>query len=161
MHAGIVDPWHFPIPVDFHVLRMVFSDEIVIAEVRDANANGFYTKEVLQAVRDLFMWYCKEYAADPITLCDSIWLYSRMMCNNHPGNISIIGKRRGRKTVIYPAKKWSNAQTRTFEKTCGICSLQNSCRWCVPSAEYYIRGRLVLRERRDTPLQPRLVPLIF
>lgn len=160
MDAGIIDRWHFPVPVDFHVLRIVFSNEIIVAETENASANGFYTKRVLGAIRDLFMWYCREYSVDPLTLCEAIWLYSRMQCSKHPGNISKVGGRQGRKTPVYAAKTWSKSQTRAFERTCGVCPLQNSCRWCIPSAKYYIQGRLERRGYREEPLQSRLVPLI-
>ncbi len=159
MDAGIVDRWHFPIPVDFHVLRTVFAHEIVIADTCEFNGNGFYTKPILAAVRTLFQSYCVENNVDPVTLCEAVWLYSGLMCNQHPGNQSVVGGRHGRKTELWPVARWSLAQTRTYEQTCAVCVIRNTCRWCVPSAEYYIRGRIILREERDTPQQKSLFPI--
>lgn len=153
MDAGIVDQWNFPIPVDFHVLRTIFANEIIIPKTSITKTNGLYTKEVLSAIRKLFMWYCIEYSISPITLCEAVWLHSRLMCANHPGNISKIGKRNGRKTILSHTNTWNESQTRMFEKTCLVCKIQDTCKWCVPSAEYYIGGRLILRKRRDTPYQ--------
>jgi hypothetical protein len=159
MDAGIIDCWNFPIPVDFHVLRTIFAHEIIVADPSEFNGNGFYTKPILATVRKLFYEYCAEHHADPLRLCDAIWLYSRTMCNQHPGNQSSVGGRHGRKTELWPVARWTSAQTRTYERTCGNCFLSETCQWCVPSAEYYIRGRIILREERDTPPQGSLFPL--
>jgi hypothetical protein len=161
MDAGIVDRWHFPIPVDFHVLRTVFAHGIVTADESDSsNGNGFYTKPILAEVRKLFMDYCVANDVDPLRLCDAVWLYSGLMCNQHPGNTSVVGERHGRRTEIAPGPRWSAAQTETYSRTCGVCVVQDTCRWCVPSAEYYIRGRIVLRERRDVSPQELLFPIV-
>jgi hypothetical protein len=161
MDAGIVDRWHFPIPVDFHVLRTVFAHEIVIADRSEFNGNGFYTKPILAAVRNLFQSYCVRNNVDPLLLCDAVWLYSGLMCNQHPGNQSEVGSRDGRQTELRPTARWSQAQTKTYERTCGVCVVQKSCKWCVPSAEYYVRGRIVLREERDTPPQQSFFPILI
>jgi hypothetical protein len=156
MDAGIVDRWHFPVPVDFHVLRTMFAHEIVVADQSEFNGNGFYTKPILAAVRNLFQSYCMDNNVDPVTLCEAVWLHSGLMCNQHPGNQSVVGGRHGRKTELWPVPRWSLMQTRTFERTCAVCVVNATCRWCVPSAEYYIRGRIILREERDTPPQQQL-----
>ncbi len=161
MDAGIVDPWNFPIPVDFHCLRQVFAHEIVVAERSDATQNGFYTKPVLAAVRALLHGHCVRHGVDPLILCNAVWLYSGLMCNQHPGNISIVPKERnGRSTKIVPVPRWTAAQTRAFDRTCRICVVRDTCHWCVPSAPYYIGGRIELRSMRDEPPQQSLFPLL-
>jgi len=153
MDADILDRWHFPIPVDFHVLRIVFSNCIIVAKPAESNGNGFYTKSVLMSVRKLCQNYCVKHNVDPLHLCEAIWLYSRLMCNQHPGNQSVVGGRHGRKTELLPVSRWSLAQIRNYSNTCAICSINDTCKWCIPSAEYYIRGKLVLREERGSPPQ--------
>jgi len=160
MDAGIIDRWNFPIPVDFHVLRTVFAHEIVVADPSEFNGNGFFTKPILAAVRNLFQSYCIKNDVDPLVLCNAVWLHSGLMCNQHPGNQSVVGGRHGRKTELWPVARWSLAQTRTYERTCAVCVVRNTCRWCVPSAEYYIRGRLILREERGEPSQQPLFPIL-
>jgi hypothetical protein len=160
MDAGVIDRWHFPIPVDFHVLRTVFAHEIVVAEASEFNGNGFYTKPILAAVRKLFLDYSIAHHTDPIILCEAVWLYSGLMCNQHPGNTSIVGERKGRKTEIVPVPRWSAAQARVYARTCGVCTIQGTCQWCVPSAEYYIGGRITLRGERDAPQQGLLFPIV-
>jgi hypothetical protein len=172
MDAGIVDRWNFPIPVDFHALRTLFAHEIMIADWNESGKNGYYTKPILAAARKLFQDYSANNNVDPVVLCEAVWLYSGLMCDKHPGNISIVGekgkgkkkkKRKGRKTKIVPIPRWvSAAQTRAYKKTCAFCVIQDTCRWCVPSAEYYVGGRIVLRGERDAPpgcTQP-LFPII-
>jgi hypothetical protein len=153
MDAGFIDRWHFPIPIDFHVLRVVFAHEIITSA--EPGYNGFYTKEVLAATRQLFLDYCRNHNVDPLRLCDAVWLYSGLMCSLHPGNQSRIEEeRKGRKTIVVPMLKWSRRQIRTCnEQACGQCFIRDTCRWCVPSADYYIRGVISLRAERDDPPQ--------
>lgn len=156
MDAGLVDPWNFPVPVDFHVIRIVFANEILVAGKDEMNGSGLYIKKNLDAIRRLVMDYCRERDVDPLLLADALWLYSQLQCSRHPGNQSNVGGRHGRMTKLWPIKRWSEAQTKAYEETCGVCPLRRTCRWCVPSAEYYIRGRIILRERRDSPPQGNL-----
>jgi len=161
MDAEIIDRWHFPIPVDFHVLRTVFAHEIVVADPSEANGNGFYTKAVLAAVRELFHSYCVENNVDPLILCNAVWLHSGLMCNQHPGNQTNEGEHEGRKTTLTPVPKWSQAQSRTYDRVCAVCVIRKTCVWCVPSAEYYVAGKLVLRERRESPPQSSLFDILL
>jgi hypothetical protein len=153
MDADVIDRWNFPIPVDFHALRTLFAHEIMIADWNEFSANGYYTKPILAAARELFQKYSAKNNVDPVTLCEAVWLYSGLMCDKHPGNISRVSKKRkGRKTKIDPVARWvSVAQTMAYKKACAFCTIQDTCRWCVPSAEYYIGGRIVLRGERDAP----------
>jgi hypothetical protein len=84
-----------------------------------------------------------------------------MMCSEHPGNMSIVSKRRkGRKTKITPVRRWTAAQARTYERTCRICPIKDTCKSCIPSAVYYIGGKVSLRGERDAPPQQSLLPLL-
>ncbi len=153
MDAGMVDKWNFPIPVDFHVLRIVFANEIITAEKEEANGNGFYTKPVLLAVREICLNYCIEKGVDPLILCEAVWLFSKLMCNRHPGNESEVGGRHGRKTELSPIKRWTASQSQSYVAACGSCVIESTCMHCVPSAAYYISGKIILRERRESPKQ--------
>ena len=148
MDAGILDRWNFPIPVDFHVLRTIFSHEIAKVEPWETNGNGFYTKKVLDEIRELFKNYCEEHKVDPLILCDAVWLFSGLMCIKHMGNKSVIGKRHGRRTEISEIKSWSKSHTRACENTCGSCIIRDTCELCVPSAVYYRGGKVVQRGQR-------------
>ncbi|MEK7094403.1 MAG: hypothetical protein AAB903_03645 [Patescibacteria group bacterium] len=155
MHAGMVDQWNFPIPVDFHVLRTVFSHQIIRATQTEGRGNnGFYTKRILAQTRQIFLDYCEEHGVSPIELCDAVWLYSGLMCNQYPGNQSRGGReRRGRKTEIRPMPRWSKGQMKTYERTCAVCIVAKSCTWAIPAGPYYIGGRIDLREKHESPPQ--------
>jgi hypothetical protein len=160
MDAGILDRWNFPIPVDFHVLRTVFANQIALPEKGDASNNGFYTKEILEAIRRLSLWYCAEYNVDPIRLCEALWLHSRLMCDKLPANRSDVGGRQGRNTPVSASTISTEAQLRMFQKTCNVCVIQGTCKHSIPSAHYYIGGKLVIRGEREVPPQGHLFPMI-
>lgn len=151
--AGLVEEFNFPIPVDFHVCRMVLANEIVKIENRE-NGENLYQPEVLDAIRDLSVSYCREKGISTLKLCDGLWGYSRAICNLHPGNQSSIGERRGRGTLVLKiAGGWSEAQENSFYNSCERCLLAKTCIGCVPSAPYYVRGELIIRSNRDEPPQ--------
>ncbi len=151
--SKIIEPFVFPLPVDFHVCRIVLANEIVV--VKDPTNGDLYQKEVLDAIRALSIDYCHSHGVDPIDLCHAIWLFSQAMCNKHPGNNSVVERiRRGRKTGVEALPvTWSQAQVSAFKRSCGSCTAAETCRWCIPSASYYIQGKLILRGVRETPPQ--------
>ncbi len=161
MDAGMIDRWNFPPPVDFHCLRIVFASKIVRASTRDRTRNGFYTKPVLATVRELLREYCAERNVDPVILCEALWIHSRIMCAEHPGNMSMVSKtRKGRRTKITPVPRWTAAQARAYERTCRVCPIEDVCTFCIPSAHYYIGGMLQMRCVRDAPPQQSLFSIL-
>ena len=152
--AGFFNAFAFPIPVDFHVARIVLSTEIAV--VTNAPNGNLYKKELLDAIRALCLEYCVAHRVDPLDLCCAVWLYSRTLCRRHPGNQSIVGERNGRNTPIHPIPKWTAPQSAAYFRSCFSCDLKDVCRWCVPSAHYYVRGELILRSLRDEPPQDNL-----
>jgi hypothetical protein len=156
MHAGFLDPFLFPIPIDFHVLRIIFANSVLAAEFEpgDGTANGFYREKVLALTRQLFTGFCHKHGADPVQLCEAFWLLSRTLCQRQPGNRSIIGKRNGRKTPVRPITiNWSANQISAYEGACGSCPIEESCRYNIPAANYYIQGRIEIRGERQKPPQ--------
>lgn len=151
MDAGFVDPWNFPLPVDFHVLRFIFEHEILTHAPRE-NGSGLFTATAKKAIRELSVDYCRRHPeTDPLHLTEIIWIWSRELCSEHAGNQSIVGQRNGRKTKIDPVPKWDAQQMRAFDRTCERCPISNTCKWCIPSALYYIQGRIEKRGRRGEP----------
>ena len=149
MDAGFIDPWHFPVPVDFHVLRVFFAHEVLRVEEYD-NRN-FYKPEVLAAARELTKSYAREHDLDPLRLSEVFWCLSRSICERHPGNTSSGGRiRRGRKTILTPGVvDWRFSQQRAYHSACASCPVEGTCNWNIPSSPYYIQGKLVVRGRRE------------
>jgi len=160
MDAGFVDRFHFPIPVDFHVLRVVFANRLITTghAPSELNGNGLYIEAVLASVRRLVYRYCRRHRVNPVRLCDAVWLLSYALCAQYPGNLSTTDKKKkGRKTRIDAVPLvWSPAQVRTYERSCGRCPVQRTCTYAIPSANYYIQGKLVIRGPRKTPPQQHL-----
>ena len=161
MDAKMVDRWHFPIPVDFHVLRTVFSHELVVpTEDEYDGKNGLYRKHILDLVRTISMKYSVGHDADPLDLCSAVWIFSRIMCSQNAMNERRKegGRqaKKGRQTRILKLSGWTEAQTRRWERTCLTCPVRSTCTWTVPSADYYIRGQVVRGERHQPPPQERL-----
>jgi len=148
VHAGMVDVFTHPVPVDFHVLRILTAHGILVSE--DIRPDNSVSVEPLQeAARTVTVWYVKEYQADPIQLCDALWLFSSNMCSLHTGNKSEIGDRNGSKTEIHPfVHVWSHNHEQTFLDTCRYCQIRRTCNLNVPSAPYYIHRQLAFRDKK-------------
>lgn len=152
LDSGLITGFPHPIPVDFHVLRTLVSTEILVWP--NAPQGNHYHPKLLQVARRLLQDYCETEQVDPRDLCNALWLFSRTFCRHHPGNKSAVGERHGRKTPVGPTDiAWTIAQRRSYDRYCGHCPIESFCRWQIPSAPYYIQGRLITRGPRAKPPQ--------
>lgn len=160
VEAGYGDPFTFPAPIDFHVLRVMVAHHVVciIEGTPPSGRVNYFHKDVLRALRDLFSWYARTHNTDPVHLSEVVWGLSRSMCYQHPGNTTIYrGKRRGRKSDLVPLRvTWNEAQTLAYERSCLRCPVEPTCRFNIPAAPYYVRGELIIRGFREQPPQKRL-----
>jgi hypothetical protein len=151
MDAKFLSPFAFPVPVDIHVSRISIAHELVTAEgIRDEN---HFVKEVLDKIREMFMWFIAKHNADPLVLTNAVWLWSRLMCRNNPGNGSTISeKREGRKTKVDAHRLlWTSRQVKMWKKSCGSCDIRETCCHNIAAAEYHIQGRIACRSPREDP----------
>ncbi len=156
MDVGLLTPWHFPLPIDFQVLRFLLEHEII--RVEDLPNGNYYHSEVLAEARALTLWYAQEHNINPLRFCDAVWCYSRAVCEQNPGN-ETRGRGRyrkgglGRKAPIRAAEVvWSRSQLEAYERSCGRCPVEASCKWNIPSGPYYVQGKLIIRgPRRRSP----------
>lgn len=150
LDAGFIDPFHFPPPVDFHVLRIMFSHEIFILE----GENGSDYKKITDCVRELLSDYIRKCNANLLKMCEGMWIISRMLCERHPGNSSKIGKRKDRKTEIKAIPViWNKSQRNSYFLSCGSCPIEKTCRYNIPSADYYSHAKIIIRGERQKPPQ--------
>jgi len=89
MDARLVPMFYMPVPVDFHVIRLLTA--LLIIRVRgmspkEAIGINFAKKLSMDLAREITEWYCRTYQISPLALCDSLWLLSRTLCRNNPGN---------------------------------------------------------------------------
>jgi hypothetical protein len=153
--AGLIDEFLFPVPVDFHVLRMLLAHEIIVVEGLGNSKDGLYVERVRSAAREVTHWYCCSTGKSSLRLADSLWFFSNTLCNKNPGNSTrIVGPRKGRSTLLVSDPiSWTDAQTSSWSKSCGSCPVHATCRWNIPAGTYYVNGKLVIRGERkaNTP----------
>ncbi|PCI19854.1 hypothetical protein COB64_03085 [Candidatus Wolfebacteria bacterium] len=153
IHAEIVDSATFPIPIDFHVLRIMVAHKIITKGKYKENKN-FFGDEILKKARSLSVRYCKNNNISSKELSDALWFLSRDLCGTHPGNESHIGPYKARKTEIQPIKViWNKSQVQAFNKSCLLCPIEKTCCFNIPSANYYRQGKLITRGLRGKPAQ--------
>ncbi|HEV2412577.1 MAG TPA: hypothetical protein VGS28_02095 [Candidatus Saccharimonadales bacterium] len=157
MDEHLIDEFDFPLPVDLHVLRISIANEMVRFEGYGEDENVL-SDELLAVLRKIYYDYTKAHGISTLRLCNAVWLYSQALCGLQPGNITIEPEgrenRRGRDTVLEPLPIDMNSerQRRAYERSCGSCAIQATCRWNVPSSQYYIQGGLARRgKRREFP----------
>ena len=152
IHAEIISPFPHPVPVDFHILRMLVSHQVL--GVKDMGGGSRLSVDRLsKAARALTLEYCRETGAEPRQLADALWHTSREFCVEHPGNRSSVGTYKGRRTpIIVKPLKWTPNDHERYHRTCGRCVAQDSCKWNIASANYYVQGVIVVRGAKEKPL---------
>lgn len=154
--TGLAEPLMIPVPVDFHVMRMIVEHGIIRIGPEDIGQN-LRRIDFLKALRDISIEYCSRHRIEPVELCDALWLYSRSRCKDSPGNTGQVGQYAARQTpIIYqePAK-WSQGKVRRYYNVCASCPISDTCVLDVPSAHYYRRGELICLPKKR-PLQTNL-----
>lgn len=148
VEAGIIQPLKFPPPVDFHILRVLFSNEVLKVDSFKPGMEFYYNKSADMA-REVTSWWLNKYSKDPIVLSSALWLLSRDSCEKSPGNSSSRGEYNGRKTKVSTSKSSLGKKIKGFEVSCFRCPLKDSCKYDIPSAIYYTKGKLGIRGLRQ------------
>ncbi|MBW4061401.1 hypothetical protein HJC99_02420 [Candidatus Saccharibacteria bacterium] len=152
MDEKLIDFFYFPVPVDFHVLRVITTNQLVRFEDIPSNGNVF-CDDLLQTARGLLESYARREHVNPLRLCDALWLLSGNLCNDYPGNTaSVDRKRQGRRTLTTIWEPlWNDNDLRAYARSCGSCPIEQTCNGRVLSAEYYVGGTLKPRFPRIKP----------
>ena len=151
MDCKLVPSEAFPVPVDFHVMRLLAAHEVLSNDAVPLGDN-LLTPEFQAAARELTSGYCVANDLDIVDLSDALWLFSRAMCYNNPGNIVAVKKRDGRKSeLVPPVINWNKTQLKKYWGACGRCPVQDTCNFDVPSGYYYVLGLLIRLARRQKP----------
>ncbi|MDD5606185.1 MAG: hypothetical protein PHR51_02610 [Patescibacteria group bacterium] len=148
---GLLDSESFPIPVDFHVMRVIV--ECGIIELPDS-WTGYESdwRQLAQLIRGLTQQYCEKEERDWRRLGDALWLLSGNVCNLYPGNTSVVGEYNARQTSVDSRElMWTPMLSIKYWQTCGQCPIEQFCKHCVPSALYYRQGRLDIRGKHTKP----------
>jgi len=151
MDAELIPYFDFPLPVDFHVLRVSAANEIITFE--DTPSDGdIYHEKTLAMLRGMYHDYSATHGVSQLDVCNAVWSLSSAICGTQPGNIMLErdrNNRDGRNTFIepLPIDTSSPTQIRMYERSCDLCPLEQTCSHNMPSKEYYIRGRAILSPR--------------
>jgi hypothetical protein len=150
------DAIRFPIPVDFHAMRVAFATELIKTGDLDDGIDGFHRQGdgnslFEQQIRELLYGYSEQRQIDPVDLTNAIWLLSSNLCNQTPGNRSrVFDSEAGREFAFLVPYHESMQHSRDWFNSCGRCAVKNYCRFYVPSAPYYRNGGIVLRPKHES-----------
>jgi hypothetical protein len=160
IHAGMVKPCAYPVPVDFHILRVLTSSGILRIPGLESGSEC-YRESLLPYARKVTLRYVVDTGVASEHLADVLWLLSRSFCRRHPGNKSSVDKvRRGRRREITELPVvWTETAVRTYDRTCGRCPIENLCEWNIPSSNYYVKGKIRWRSERAKPPQLELLQM--
>lgn len=147
MDNGLIGYYHLPVPVDFHVMRILTSHHIL--RVHGAQfGDNLNSAEYRRKARKVTLEYCRQHDVSSLRLCDCLWLLSRTGCRRHPDNISLRNKFRKEGGKIHPKPySWSKYQVEKYTRTCGQCPIQEQCKFSVPSAPYYEKSSYIIRRK--------------
>lgn len=147
MTDGIIPYFDFPLPVDFHVLRVSAANKIITFENMPENGN-IYHQSTLDMLRNMYHDYSVSHGISQLDVCDAVWALSSGICGDQPGNIMLEPHRKdgrkGRGTIIEPLEIniHDPDQQRRYERTCSLCVLDETCELNFPSKAYYVQGRM-------------------
>jgi hypothetical protein len=140
---------------------------------------NLFTGETTAALRKLYFDYVEERGANPLLVCDAVWMLSESICGTNPGNVTLepMGRdtRKGRGTYLIPQPIdiESPAQQKAYAKSCGICPAEHTCERNIPGKLYIVLGKLIDRGERvrfpesayrhhiDQPDQPVAIEPLF
>jgi hypothetical protein len=141
MNENLISETSFPMPVDFHALRVVLATEMITVEPRDFY---IYSHVVEDSLRELFQGYLKNRDVCPLELTNSIWLLSSNLCSKSLGNRPAASK----EGSDFRELDVDNLRlSESWRRSCGKCLVERCCRLYIPSGPYYDKGAIRVIEK--------------
>ena len=160
MDDGLIDSFKFPIPVDVHVLRVSILNGLISFPGVPPNTD-LMRPETTDALRKVYLDYVVRKDADPLRLCDAVWLLSGLLCSKAPGNWTIEPLPRkfrdGKRTplIVVDENPDDPKQMAAYEKSCRCCPVETTCNARMSATTWYIADMLAVRgPRMRFPLPP-------
>ena len=153
MATELMDYFHCPVPVDFHILRITLANKVVTTD--QGPDTDMYTDEMLSAIRKTTFDFCVENNISWLELSNAMWPFGKAMCRYNPGNKTFQPKGyAARKTVLVRnIPIWTKTEKVNWEKSCNSCVIKQSCSDNIGAAEYYRKGKILLRGERTDPTE--------
>lgn len=142
---GLIQEIAFPVPVDFHAIRVSLATEMVSTEPK----NIYRTNSKLEdTLRILFQNYIHDKNINPLDLTNAIWLLSSNLCNKNIGHLSDrIMSKNGLEFIFKDIKTDNLKHSENWHKTCGRCALEQYCKYYIPAGPYYAKSAITPIEK--------------
>ena len=152
MEAGLIGPFPIAPAVDFHLLRVMLSTE-VLKLPKELRIKGVRYDQMYPLGVKVLEQYCKETGVSTVEIGDALWAHSTTACRAAPGNTSLdrTGERdeNGKKKIPRQLRvRQDNPEhVSQYEQSCHRCPVQDLCNWNVPAGPYYEVGKFMLYDR--------------
>jgi len=148
MSDDLIPYFDFPLPVDFHVLRVSAATGIITFKNLPEDGN-IYHEKTLAMLRAMYHDYSVTHGTSQLPVCDAVWSLSSAICGSQPGNIMLEPQRSqgrdGRNTLILPLPIDTDdpKQQAAYNRSCELCPIESHCGLNFPSKTYYVQGKMV------------------
>lgn len=156
MSDELIPYFDFPLPVDFHVLRVSAATGMIDFKNLPEDGNIYHDK-TLAMLRNMYHDYSVTHGISQLQVCDAVWSLSSAICGTQPGNIMLEPNRAdgrdGRSTLIVPQTIDidSHEQQTAYNRSCALCPIEEQCGLNFPSKAYYVQGKMVSSPRVRFP----------
>lgn len=147
--AGMFPTFHFPAPIDFHLLRLMGQHEVLVIK---GYPDGVQSEKVLKLGREVSTTFCKAHNITTENLADALWLFSSTLCTYNPNNYQYKFDTDKKVVINKGPIKWTKAKERSYKNSCGCCPISETCVWNIPPSPYYDGGK-VYQYKPETPPQ--------
>lgn len=163
---GLIPEFALPIIVDFHCLRVLFEQEILLARPfrlgpgksknparrRPPALRNYLAVRITERLVDEVIWWSQDFLIrhrlDAYAVSHGLWFLSRELCAAYHGNKSFgtpDPKRRAvtARLVTDEELRAMRAWPRTYRDPCRFCPVEDTCRVRIPAGPYYDWGVMV------------------
>jgi hypothetical protein len=144
MRNGLVPYFLVPPQVDFHVMRVFWSTNLVLPLTQDGRqivrleARGI--ARFAEAIRLELVRHLLKTGQNWLDLSEALWTQSREMCRLSPSNT--LSKSRDGSEMWQNPLMWTKTERQNYDNSCGRCAIAPHCTGAIPQAPYYRKKKL-------------------
>lgn len=155
MKNGLVDYFHMPPQVDFHVRRVFWSTNLALPIAADGQAINVLTlhqaNKYSDVIRPLLVNYVVETNIPWTHVSECLWTHSRVLCSLSPSN-KVTSDNDG--PPYQEEILWTPNQVERYERSCGMCPIEPRCTNAIPSGYPYYQPAPRLRNHGPRQVPP-------